>query len=699
MDIKDSLKSISGIGDKTLIKLKKIGLATVEDFIFHYPFRYEIFKNKLKIKDILIGEKCIFLARVELVDSKRSYIKRANFTKAILKDDTGKVEAVWFNNAWVKDSLIQGELYYFIGETTENYGIIELINPLYRKYNPKKEFKSDLINPIYRTTKTLKQNILRNIGKKIFEKDIVIKDYLPEKIKEKYHYQNIQSALKNLHYPTDQKLLEISKERLKFDELFFLQLLNERRKYKFQNRRSYKVKFFEEETKLFINNLGFNLTEKQKKVTWQILKDVENNIPSNRLLEGDVGSGKTVIFLISVLNVFLSGYNSAIMVPTSILAAQHYRKICSLFLDKEYIKNINIALLTGSECLLNNEKITKKKLEEKIKNNEINIIVGTHALVQENIKIKNLAFVVIDEQHRFGVKQRHLLTHENINTDNEIYPHFLSVTATPIPRTLALAFYGDLDLSILDEKPLNRKPIETKIVTELKEVYLFLLKELKQKKQIYIICPLIEETESETEFELEIKSAKSVFEHFKKLKPFEKYNIEILHGKLKSTEKNKVEKEFSDGKINILISTSVVEVGVDVPNANTIVILGSEKFGLASLYQLRGRVGRSDAQSYCFLYTKSKTEKVLNRLDSIIRAKSSFELAEIDMKTRGAGDMYGLIQSGNIPDLKIANIFDVGIMLNAKKEAEEIIKEDPELNTLKGLKEKIKIKENEIHPE
>ncbi len=699
MNIKDDLKLISGIGDKTINKLNKIGLHNIEDFIFHYPFRYEIFKNRLKIKDLISGEKCIFLARVELVDSKRSYIKRANFTKAILKDDSGKIEAIWFNNSWVKDSLIQGELYYFIGDITESYGNIEIVNPLYRKYNSKKEIKEDLINPIYRTTKGLKQNILRNISKKVFENDLFINDYLPKDILEKHNYQDLYSSLKNLHYPKNLDLLEESKKRLKFDELFFIQLLNERKKSKVQNRKSYKIDFFENKTKLFINSLGFDLTEKQKKVAWQILKDLEKNNPANRLLEGDVGSGKTVVFLISVLNVFLSGYNSAIMVPTSILAIQHYKKICNLFLNKEYIGDVKIALLTGSDSMLNNEKISRKKLEEKIKNNEVNIIIGTHTLVQENIKIQNLAFVVIDEQHRFGVKQRHLLTHENINMDNEIYPHFLSVTATPIPRTLALAFYGDLDISILDEKPLNRKPIETSIVTELKEVYLFLLKELKQKRQIYIICPLIEETEEESIFDLEIKSAKSVFEHFKKLKPFEKFNIELLHGKLKPSEKNKIEEEFSNGKINILISTSVVEVGVDVPNANTILILGAEKFGLASMYQLRGRVGRSDTQSYCFLYTKSKSEKVLNRLNSIIKAKSSFELAEMDMKNRGAGDMYGLIQSGHIPELNIATIFDVNIMLEAKKEAEDLVKRDPNLKNLKDLKIKIETKENEIHPE
>lgn len=699
MNIKNSLKFISGIGEKTIIKLNKIGLHNIEDFIFHYPFRYETFKKIEKIKYLTSGEKSIFLARVELIDSKRSYIKKANFTKAILKDDSGKIEAVWFNNNWVKDTLKQGELYYFIGSITDNYGSIEIVNPLYRKYNKKQEIKENLINPIYKTTKNLKQNVLRNISKKIFEKDFYIEDYLPKDILQKYNYKNLYESLKNIHYPRDEKNLQESINRLKFDELFFIQLLNERKKNNLKNRKSYKINFFKEETKLFINSLGFSLTEKQKKIVWQILKDLEKNIPANRLLEGDVGSGKTIVFLIAVLNVFLNGYNSAIMVPTSILAIQHYRKICDLFLNKKYIKNINIVLLTGSNCLLNNEKISRKKVEEKIKNNEINIIIGTHTLIQEKIEIKNLAFVIIDEQHRFGVKQRHLITYENINKQNKIYPHFLSVTATPIPRTLALSFYGDLDVSILDEKPLNRKPIETSIVNDLKNVYLFLLKELKEKKQIYIICPLIEETEESSAFDLEIKSAKSVFEHFKKLKPFQKYKIELLHGKLKSLEKEKIETNFSNGEINILISTSVVEVGVDVPNANTILILGAEKFGLASIYQLRGRVGRSDIQSYCFLYTKSKTEKVVIRLNSIINAKSSFELAEIDMKNRGFGDLYGLMQSGNIPNLKIANIFDCKIMLESKEEAKKIIEKNPDLIGLKKLKEKIELKENEIHPE
>ncbi len=698
MNTKTDLINISGVGESSIKKLNKIGLKTVEDFLFYYPFRYEEYKLKNKIKEIVSGELVIFLARVELLDSKRSYVKKTNFTKAILKDDTGKIEAVWFNNKWIKDSLKQGELYYFIGTTTENYGSVEIINPLYRKYNPKKEIKSDIINPVYRTTKTLKQNILRNIGKKIFSEELNLEDYLPEDIKEKYNFPELEYSLKNLHYPSNDKVLKQSRERLKFEELFFLQLINERRKIKNQKRESVKIKFFEDETKKFINDFGFELTAKQKKVAWQILQDIEKETPMNRLLEGDVGSGKTVVFLIAVLNTFLSGYNSAIMVPTSILAMQHYKKVCNLFFNKDYIGDINIALLSGSECLLNNEKITKKKLQEKIKNNEVNILVGTHALIQEDVKVKKLGLVIIDEQHRFGVKQRHILTHENLSADKK-YPHFLSVTATPIPRTLALAFYSDLDLSILDEKPLNRKPIETKIVTELKDVNKFLLQELKEKKQIYIICPLIEQNEEESKFDLEIKSAKSVFEYYKGLKQFKEYSIELLHGKLKAIEKSKIEDEFSNGKINILISTSVVEVGVDVPNANTIVILGAEKFGLASLYQLRGRVGRSDKKSFCFLYTKSKSEKTLHRLNCIISAKTSFELAEMDMRDRGYGDMYGYEQSGHVPSMKIASIFDIDLMLKAKEEAEKIIKIDEDLEKHKELKNRVIQKENEIHPE
>lgn len=698
MDIQSDLINISGIGDSSIKKLNKIGLKTVEDFVFYYPFRYEEYKLKNKIKDLISDEKVIFLARVELIDSKRSYIKKANFTKVILKDDTGKIEAVWFNNKWVKDSLKQGELYYFIGNVTENYGNLEIINPLYRKFNEKKIISRDIISPVYKTTKTLKQNIFRTIGKKIFNEDLNLEDYLPKEIKEKYNFPELEYSLKNLHYPIDEKVLKQSRERLKFEELFFLQLINERRKIKNQKRESYKIKFFEKETKNFISDFGFKLTSKQKKVAWQILQDLEKDTPMNRLLEGDVGSGKTVVFLIAVLNVFLNNLNSVIMVPTSILATQHYRKICNLFFNKDYIGKINIALLSGSECLFNNEKITKKNLQEKIKNNEVNILVGTHALIQDEIKIKKLGLVIIDEQHRFGVKQRHILTHEKINADKK-FPHFLSVTATPIPRTLALAFYSDLDLSILDEKPLNRKPIETSITNELSKINEFLLKELKEKKQIYIICPLIEETEDESRLDLEIKSAKSVFEYFKKLKAFEKYSIELLHGKLKAAEKNKIEENFSNGKINILISTSVVEVGVDVPNANTIVILGAEKFGLASLYQLRGRVGRSDKKSYCFLYTKSKSEKTLHRLNCIINAKTSFELAEMDMKDRGYGDMYGYEQSGHIPIMKIANIFDIDLMLKAKDEAIKILKDGYDLQKYKLLKEKVLEKENEIHPE
>ena len=700
MNIDLDIKNIKGIGEKTEQRIRKLGINTVKDFLLYFPFRFEDYGKLKKIKDINAKEKCIFLARVELINSKRSFAKRKNFTKVIAKDDTGKIEIVWFNNPWVKDSLTSGELYYFIGESSLN-GIenIEIVNPLFRKFsNNEKSFNDEVIFSVYRITKGLKQQVLRNIYKKIYSENIDIKDYIPSYIVEKYNYLELKEAIKNVHLPTALTSVNKSIDRLKFDELFFYQLLNELRRKKISERKSTKIKFYEKETKEFINSFGFELTDKQKKVAWNILLDISNDRPMNRLLEGDVGSGKTVVFLIAVLNVVLNNKAAAIMVPTSILASQHYRKIYSLFFDKSFIgKKLNIALLTNSTTLLNNEKIKKQELIKLINDNKVDIIVGTHAVISDSVSIKNLGLVVIDEQHRFGVSQRKKINDSLNNVDkNNLYPHFLSVTATPIPRTLALAFYGDLDISILDEKPKNRKVIKTKVVNELDVVYKFIKNQVELGRQAYIICPLIEGDEEEL-FDLEIKSAKKTFEHVSKLDDFKKYNVGLLHGKLKSIEKDKIEKDFSSGKINILVSTSVVEVGVDVANATCMLILGAERFGLAQLYQLRGRVGRSDLDSFCFLQTNSEQEKAINRLNNIIKAKNSFELAELDIKERGMGELYGLKQSGHVPELKIASFYDYEIVNRAKEEAKNIVSIDPSLIKFPELKNIINEKEINIH--
>lgn len=702
MEIFSEIKNIKGVGEKIEKKFQKLNIKTIKDFLFYFPFRFENYGKLKKIKELKYKEKCIFLARVELVDSKRSVIKRKNFTKAIVRDNTGKIEIVWFNNPWVKDSLNSGELYYFIGETSlSGINNIEIVNPLFRKYKKDDEtFNNEIIFPIYSTINGLKQQVFRNIANKIFLENIKIDDYIPEYIKNNYNYFDIKKALENIHLPKDLISLNKAIDRLKFDELFMYQLLNKLRKQKNSKRKATKINFFEKETKEFIKSFGFELTKKQKKVAWEILLDLEKENPANRLLEGDVGSGKTVVFLIAVLNVVLNNKTSAIMTPTSILANQHYKKVCDLFLNKDFInKKINILLLTSKNILLNNEKIKKQDALKLINQEKIDIIIGTQAVISEDVEIKNLGLVVVDEQHRFGVNQRKKIKNIKKEDKEKKYPHFLSVTATPIPRTLALAFYGDLSISILDEKPKNRKDIITKIENNLDIIYEKIKQEITKGRQVYVICPLIEQNieDEENIFESEIKSAKKTFENISKMKIFQDFNIGLLHGKLKQNEKDKVEEDFHNGKINILVSTSVVEVGVDVPNATCIAILGADKFGLAQLYQLRGRVGRSDLESFCFLQTNSKSPKTINRLNEIIKAKNSFELAEADARERGYGDLYGLKQSGHIPELKVATFFDYEIIKRAEHEADEIIKNNLEFKNLDLLKKEIIEKELNIH--
>lgn len=697
MTIDSNIKEVRGVGENLEKKLNKLGIKTIEDFLFYYPFRFENYGSLKKINELKLNDKCVFLARVELAESKRSRIKRKNFFKAIVKDNTGKIEIIWFNNPWVKDSIKCGDLYYFIGDVSIN-GVnnLEIINPTFKQYDKNYKLNKEVILPIYKTTRGLKQTVFRNIFENISKSKIEIEEYLPNTIIKKYNYIDINTAVKYIHQPKSSIELNNSINRLKFDELFMYQLANESRKKINELKKSVSIKFFEEETKAFINNLDFQLTDKQRKIAWEILLDMNKTTPMNRLLEGDVGSGKTIVFLIATLNVVLNDLNVCIMAPTSILAMQHYKKICELFLHKQYFKkNINIGLLTSDETFLNDKKINKKELSALINNGDIDILVGTHALISDNISIKNLGLVVIDEQHRFGVVQRKRIN-ENINKINNefFYPHFLSITATPIPRTLALTFYGDLDISVLDEKPLYRKNIITNITNDIDDVYKFIEKEVKNKNQVYVICPLIEGEPDDDIFELEIKSAKKMFDHFSNIDMFSKFKIGLLHGKMKEKEKSKIENDFFSGQIDILISTSVVEVGIDVPNANGIVIFGSEKFGLAQLYQLRGRVGRSDKQSYCLLYTDNNNPKTIYRLFNLINAKNSFELAEMDIKDRGFGEIYGLKQSGHIPELKIASFFDYDIINRSKLEAQNIIHN---LDDYKILKSKLEQKELNIH--
>ena len=421
----------------------------------------------------------------------------------------------------------------------------------------------------------------------------------------------------------------------------------------------------------------------------KIINNIAKENPMSRLLEGDVGSGKTVVASLAILNTFLNKKQSAFMVPTEILAEQHNKTLIDLFKNYE----INIALITGSQSLLNNARISKKEVVSMIKNGKVDLIIGTHALIQKNIQYENLSFITIDEQHRFGVEQRKTLL-EKSGLKKDFSPHFLSMTATPIPRSLALSIYGDLDVSVIDEMPKNRLKIITKVVqnNKEKELYNFMEKEISKGRQAFVVCPLIDFSDK-----LEVKSTEEVFENLSK-NIFPKLRVEILHSRLKNIEKESIMNRFKNNEINILVSTSVIEVGIDIPNASIMLIEGAERFGLSQLHQFRGRIGRSSYQSYCFLRTDSKSERSRERLNSLEKYNNGFELSKIDLKMRGPGEFYGLSQKG-FPELKVATLFDYELIKLSRKIAEETISSSPDLKKYPILAKKLRNFEKNIHLE
>ncbi|MCF7795478.1 ATP-dependent DNA helicase RecG [Patescibacteria group bacterium] len=710
MDLNTDLKFIAS--EKLYNKLLKLDIKTLGECLKHTPYRYEIYNNIKKISQINENDKkIIVLVRVEIMQSRRSRNLKGNFTKAIVKDDTDRLEILWFNNPWIRKNIKVGDLIYLFCDISYKNGKISIINPKYKKYK-KEEKIEEIIYPIYKKSNNLTQQDFRRVNKKIIKNyDVEFEEFIPETILKKQKLPNLTKTIIDLHKGNSEEIKKASL-RLIFQKYFLINLKNILRKEYLEKQKTYPCEYKEKEIKDFIKTLKFKLTEKQNKVIKEIIQDQTENIPNNRLLEGDVGSGKTIVFLIATLNILLNKHQACLMVPTSILSTQHYQKILELFKNYKF----KIALLNSKNSLINNKKVNKKEVIKGIKDGKINFLIGTHSVIQSNIEFKNLAFVIVDEQHKFGVNQRKKIKEQNFSSLNKekIYPNFLSVSATPIPRTLHLAIYSDLKLSILDEKPQKRLDIKTKEVSNkltiskkiLKEIdfsdvnnigsaYLFIKKEIQKGNQAYIICPIINEPDLENSeiYNLEIKSAKEEYKKITNLNIFKETNIGLLHGKLKDAEKNKIREEFLNKKINILVSTSVVEVGVDIKDATCILIKGSERFGLSSLYQLRGRVGRSDKQSYCFISGNINNINTKNRIQALIKAKNSFELAEYDMENRGVGDFYGVKQSGNYT-------------YNINKKLLEFIKKESiefyQNNNIKKypkLLKKIKKEEIEVHME
>ncbi len=654
MNLATSLDQIKGVGPKTAEQLRTAGLRTVNDLLMFLPRKHEDFTNLTSIADLKPG-KVTIKARCEAI-STRPVRRGLRLTTAVLADDSGKLNAVWFNQPYRTQQLgSSSDEFYFSGEFEYNYGKYQLTNPS-AEVAKEMPVQADRLLPVYHAVHGLKSQVVRKVLEELRPLMSVLPETLPESVIKSEQLMSRAEAIGTMHFPKAIEDVAKARERLAFEELFELLLASQLNKLENQKLAGYHIPFEVEVVKQFVAQLPFALTGAQKRAAWDILQDFEKAVPMNRLLQGDVGSGKTVVAGLAARQAASHGYQTALMAPTEILATQHAETLDSLLSPF----GVKVGLLTSSV-----KGKARTTLYEQIAGGEVNVVVGTHALIQEKVVFHNLGFVVIDEQHRFGVEQRQKL----LNKSGTL-PHLLAMTATPIPRSLALTVYGELDVSVLNERPANRLPIKTQIVSPVSaaKIYDAVDKEIAGGRQVYVICSLIEENP-----ENEVKSVQAEYKRLKN-SVFGHRSIGLLHGKMKPAEKDEVMQDFKNKKYDILVSTTVVEVGVDVPNATCILIENADRFGLAQLHQLRGRVGRSGYQSYCYLMM-SGTNKPSERLREVEKSNDGFYLAEVDMQLRGPGEIYGRMQSGAL-NLQIATLADTQLIARAQKAAKAFIEHD-----------------------
>jgi len=662
MDLKTSVDSLFMVGPAHAKKLQKLNIQTLEDLLYHFPFRYQDYSLISPIFKIQPGE--VVTISGELSSIKNEYLRSGRkIQKAQVIDRSGRIEIVWFNQPFLVKTLKVGEKYSFSGKVDWFGRKKVMISPEYELVFNGKTIHTGRLAPVYPETRGLSSKWLRSYLNKLIEQLLPIDDFLPSKIKKENDLIDFSSALKQIHFPENLKQVDQARKRFAFEELFLLHLkVSQRKKVLEKSKLAFQFFINQEEILKFTQNLPFEMTLSQKKVCREILDDLDKKRPMNRLLQGDVGSGKTVVAALAIYVAWLSGAQSILMAPTEILANQHYQTLKQLLEPL----GVKINLLTASH---------------KIKNEDADLLVGTHALIYHQAKFRKLGLVIIDEQHRFGVEQRGKLIKKALGGKT---PHTLTMTATPIPRTIALTLYGDLDLSVIDQMPAGRKKIKTWVVPPQKrmDAYEWIKKKVKETdEQCFIICPFIEPSETLPT----IKAAKAEYEQLSQ-KVFPDLKMGLLHGKMKSREKEKVIEEFRAGDLDILVSTPVVEVGIDIPQATIMVIEESQRFGLSQLHQLRGRVGRGNKESFCLLFSEITSGKAFERIKALERIDIGFKLAELDLKMRGPGEVYGTSQHGFF-DLKVASFGDLPLIEQTQKAAENFF---PSLEKYPLLKAKIK---------
>jgi len=697
LNLETPLSYLPRIGKKYFKKFYKLGLDTVRDLIYYFPFRYDDFSNIIPISKLELHKIATIQGKILDIKNIRTFKRRMVLTEAIVQDKTGSprfgeagpIKAIWFNQPFIGKILKKGDWVSLSGKLTSGKNGRYISNPSYEimRFDKILTHTAGLV-PVYPETAGITSRLIRYAIKLALPTINQIQEFLPSDIIKKQELLPLKTALHEIHFPKTKILAEKARRRLSFDELFLIQVSVIKQKLALQKQTAQKIPFNKELIQSFVKSLPFTLTNSQKIAAWDILQDIAKPIPMNRLLNGDVGSGKTVVAAIAALEVAKASYQVAIMAPTEILAQQHFKEISKLLKGFK----VKIGLLTRS----------KKKFSK-----NTDIVIGTHALIQKGVKFRDLALAIVDEQHRFGVEQRAILRQACLparqgfgwqaaskikDQTPEIIPHFLTLTATPIPRTLALTIYGDLDISLLKELPKGRQKIITEIVVPAnrQKTYDFIHQQIKQGRQAFVICPLIEESEK-----LEVKSVTQEYEKLSK-QIFPDLKITMLHGRMPAKEKQKIMADFKNKKTDILVSTSVVEVGIDVPNATVMMIEGADRFGLAQLHQFRGRVGRGEHQSYCFLLTESSAKNTSARLKAILKCENGFELAEKDLKIRGAGELFGIRQSG-LPDLAMASLADLPLVEQTRKEANNLLNKDPGLKYHQLLLEKIKHFHKTVH--